>query len=504
MAPSLLSRALVALFAVGPCLYGAGGHRPGPPPNTAGAYDRGLELWRKPGRIDGGAACANCHGPDGLEIASYKFDDPDIIRRAEVHLSEDDSRGIVDFIHAVRQRYGITKPLDPMSDRPFQPGGMVLLGSTADARDTAFGHELEEKVPILFAGRIENLGEAKAASDALLKLDPWTLPIGVPFNRLSEDVAHGIEHASIAQWLPERPPSIDHTELPGWFAAEDEYLASPSIPSLRKLIALHEKLTSAPDVPGITEISNYKYRALLLLDYRLRTKNISGPEPSEAPEITVPGQPNPAWQVGDIARDLEMQNPQTLGFDADLDEKKEGGPKLRDQLSDLSLAWFWMGWLFDQGMYRSRAGKVAIRGDWLARALWLYGPYPIHNIYSTTRRQLVASFDRNAWIGPPERQHLSWDYAAIRIGHRYTLQIPTQPEQRQLYLTFTANCFRMNLLLLRDELQRTHSVWMRVNSEQNVKDLTDFIEMADPTAKAETDRLKNELLTLIDRAQEKY
>jgi hypothetical protein len=454
--------------------------------------------------VEDGAACANCHGPDGIELASYNFDDPDVLRRARVHLSEDDSQKVVSFIHAVRQKYGIEKLLDPMRDRPFQPGGAVLPGDTADARDTAFGRELETKVPILFAGRIENLGEAKAASQALLQLDPWTLPIGVPFNRLSEDVAHGIEHASIAQWLPERHPSIPDDRRGQWFAAEDEYLAAPSVPALRKLIALHETLTSAPNVPGISAISNFKYRALLILDYRLRTKNISGPQPPVAPEVTGPGLPNPAWLVGDLARDLEMQNPRTLGFDADLDEKKEGGPRIREQLTDLSLSWLWLGWMFDQGMYHSKAGKVGIRGDWLARALWLYGPYPIHNIYSTTRRQLVASYDKDAWIGPADRQHLSWDYAAIRIGHRYTLQIPTEPAQRTLYLTFAANCFRMNLLLLRDELQRTHVVWVRVNSKQNVKDLTDFISIADPASKPETDRLRGELLALMDRSTERY
>lgn len=467
-------------------------------------YAAGMSVWRKPGATADHAACANCHGPDGLDLAAYAFDDADIRRRALVHLDSDDSQRVVQFIHCVRSRYAIHDLSNPMTDRPLQPGGHVLPGATADERDVAFGRELAARVPSLFQGRINDVRQAKKAAARLLEIDPWSLPIGVPLNRLSEDVAHGTEHASIAQWLPEVMPSVPDRDRARWFSAVDEYLAGPSVASLRKLISLHEQLTTRPNLGGIESLSNFKYRALLVLDYRLRTRRMGGPQPSSGPEIVPPGQPNPAWEVGDLARVLEMQNQRTLGFGSDLEAKKLGGPALRDQLSDLSLAWLWLGWMFDQGMYHSRAGRVGIRGDWLARALWLHGPYPIHNIYSTTRRQLVASFDRTAWLGDPSAQHLAWDYAAVRIGHRFISQIPTDPVQRRLYLSFAANCFRMNLLLLLDELQRTHIVWMRLNCAQNVRELTDFVVMADPASKIETEQLRGKLLGLIQTAEERF
>src|SRR6056297_983717 len=48
----------------------------------------GLEAWRKPGVIQQGAACANCHAPDALDLAYFNFDDNTLKRRAEPHGGE--------------------------------------------------------------------------------------------------------------------------------------------------------------------------------------------------------------------------------------------------------------------------------------------------------------------------------------------------------------------------------------------------------------------------------
>ena len=53
----------------------------------------GLAVWRKPDAH--GAACANCHGPDGFELARFDFSDDDIRRQDAVHLSPQDSDKIV-------------------------------------------------------------------------------------------------------------------------------------------------------------------------------------------------------------------------------------------------------------------------------------------------------------------------------------------------------------------------------------------------------------------------
>src|SRR5579871_1569443 len=112
-------------------------------PEAAKDYREGLAIWRKPGKTPDHAACASCHGPDGLEIAAYNFDDANIRRRAAIHISPEDADKVVAMIHAEREMLGLKILLDPMKDRPFQPGGEVLPGATPEERDNALGVELE-------------------------------------------------------------------------------------------------------------------------------------------------------------------------------------------------------------------------------------------------------------------------------------------------------------------------------------------------------------------------
>src|SRR5471030_2586396 len=93
-------------------------------------------VWRKPDSL--GRACVSCHSPDGIEIAAFAFSDEDVVRRARAHLSGEDSKQIVEMVHAVRRRNHIIRLLDPMKDRPMQPGGALLNGSTPMERDDSF------------------------------------------------------------------------------------------------------------------------------------------------------------------------------------------------------------------------------------------------------------------------------------------------------------------------------------------------------------------------------
>lgn len=459
------------------------------------AYRDGLKVWRKPGATDGGAACATCHGPDGIELAAFDFDDANVLRRARVHLSEEDSQSVVAFLHTVRERYGFKRLLDPMRDRPLQPMGEVLPGDTPEARDFAFAQELQTRLPALFQGRVETIEQAHEAERQMLELDPASLRIGVPLNRLSEDVAHGNAHASVAQWLPEVAPAVPEKELAGWYAAQDAYLADPTDARLRELIALHERLSPRVAPDGISALSASKYRALLVFGHRLRG--------GKGGEVGTPGLPNPVWEVGSVARDFVQNEAGQLGFGAELRRRKLAGPKVRDQLGELRVSWLYSGWLLDQGLYRTTPEKSGRRGDWLAESLWLDGPYAVHNVYSVARRQLVISRDPSAWVGLPDRRRLFWDFAALRIGGRHLSLAPKAPEHRKAYMTLTANLFRMNLLLLREDLQKTGVVWLKTNSLANVRELTDFIVIADPASRPATERLRDELLDAITKAKER-
>ena len=134
----------------------------------------------------------------------------------------------------------------------------MLPGADAQSRDFAFGLELKEKLPRLFTGRIESLEEAKAAEAELIRLSPTSLRIGIPLNRLSEDVVHGAEHASVAQWLPEEPPLVPSASLAAWYAAEDVYLQSPTQAHLHDLLLLHTRLVNANLMLGLGAISAFQ------------------------------------------------------------------------------------------------------------------------------------------------------------------------------------------------------------------------------------------------------
>jgi len=473
------------------------------PATRSDPYREGLTVWRKPGATPDRAACATCHSPDGIELAAYNFPDDDIRRRAAVHLGPDDVEKVVTLIHADRAKYHLTHLLDPDKDRPLQPGGSVLPGATPEERDEAFGKELQHVLPAMFSGPILSLSEAKAAAKQMMAIDLSKVSFGIPLNRLSEDIAHGNQHASIAQWFPEIAPTVPPGKLQGWYAAEDAYLANPTDESERSLGALHKQLMGPPLALELTIIGQAKFQALLALQHRIRTGNMRAAGSGYfASDLVGGGSGNRFWDVGFLAGESEHRSPAMNGFSGDLVLKKRANSGVERQFGDLRVGWEWLGWLSDQSLrFTDRDLKTRL-GMWMTLSLWEDGPYAIHNVFAEARRQLVASFDPNSWAGATPPQHLYWDYPGIRVGERYILQAPEAGVHRALYMAFTANCMRMSLWLLKDELQRTHTIWIRKNSRINMERLTSFIENADPAHKPQAEQLKTELTALIDSANE--
>lgn len=462
----------------------------------------GLAVWRKPGAIENGAACATCHSPDGIELAAYAFDDADILRRAQPHLGPADCRALVAYIHALRAKHHFTRLLDPMRHRPLQPGGSVLPGRTPAERDLAFGRELAPLLPHLFNGRIDSVEEARIAERELLRVRPTQLRVGIPFDRLSEDVAHGDEHASIDQWLPEAPPAVAPGDLPTWYAAEDDYLRKPNPESLHGLLLLHTRLVDSHRMPGFDALSAAKFRALLVLQDRIRSGH-ELPDGNVSSDVQAYGNFNPIWQVGEVARQIMDRGPGSIGMPPDEQAKKLAGPSFKAQLHDLRVAWFWAGWLSDEGLFKTSHDDKTRLGMWFSESLSKDGPYPIHNVFANARRQAVVSNDPTAWGETAARKRRIWDFAGLRSFDFQTRDIPTDADARAMYLTFTANCFRMNLWLLEADLERTHVVWVRRNARANVAELVRFVNTADPADAGRTTALQSKLDQLIDGASER-
>jgi len=187
-------------------------------------YREGLTVWRTPD--DHGAACAGCHSPDAIDLALIGYPDDAILRRAALHLPAEQGRILVDFVAAQRRRFHIDAPCDPMRWRPFQPGGEVLPGETANEQDLALSQHLQSLGLLIAIGQIDSLQAAHRAEAELAALDLRRVRLGIVLPRWSEDGFHGEEHRTVNDWLPEvaRMPS----DPAAYYALADAYVANPS------------------------------------------------------------------------------------------------------------------------------------------------------------------------------------------------------------------------------------------------------------------------------------
>ncbi len=202
------------------------------PAEVEARYQLGLKAFRKPGAVDG-LACANCHSPDGIELAVIGFTDDEILRRGQQHLSPADALLVRDFVHAQRRRFDIVRTCSP-DWRPFQPGGKVLPGNTAAEQDVAFLGELSQRGLKVAAGKVIGLADAHAAMTEMQALDLRTLPIGVPLPRWAEDKFDGPEHRDINDYMP-IVPHIPNDPA-AYYAKDDAYLANPTDVALFDLV----------------------------------------------------------------------------------------------------------------------------------------------------------------------------------------------------------------------------------------------------------------------------
>ena len=127
----------------------------------------------------------------------------------------------------------------------------------------------------------------------------------------------------------------------------------------------------------------------------------------------------------------------------------------------------------------------------------------MHNFYANTRRQAVISNDAGSWAETIARKRRIWDYAGLRAFQNLYKGMPADPVHRKLITTFACNCFRMNLLLLMEDIKKSGWVWIKISSKSNSSELLDFIVSQQPETKAQTEKLRKEIFSLIDTAKER-
>lgn len=494
----------LALFGAAPWILALAVQSSAPTPSLPDetVIKQGLVAWRTPGGKMN-SACASCHAPDGFDIAQFNFTDATITRRAMNHVNPANAKKIVAMIHALRRTHHLTNLLDPMSDRPLQPGGAMLAGATTAERDLAFGKTLMGPLPTLMAGRVDSLADAKRAQDELLALDPRTLKVGLAMNRLSEDIFHGDAHGSLADWISDLPCAPKPEMKAEWFQIVDDYLASPTDSNFWKLYnAVPTHTQPFTRMPFSDTFCYRKYQSLLIAQHLMRTgKEPSARGPVEFADLGTGELPNPMWQLGEYAALNEGLDGESQGMPDDL--RPTISPKLSFpvQMRQIKAPWMWLGWLQDQGLQRTPGDQNTRNGRYFTLALYTDGDFALHNCYMIARKQLVQSFDPSA-LPAGGKQRFVFDFSEF-IMHRNPIRYePKDAERQRLFRTMAGNTVRMSMYLLADSIQATGEVRSRATAEFQLDAIREYLAYSDPENQAKDEALVNRTMDAVMSAKD--
>jgi hypothetical protein len=421
-----------------------------------------LDAWFK--KDTKGQSCASCHSVDGIELRSFL--DQDIRRRTARH-----HQGEV--ANVIRTQIGSHPKVSGevgINLRPLQPAGRALPGKTPTIRDNAFLVSLKSKHPTLFSP-IQNLKDALTFQRTILKIDLKQVPIGIEMNRLSSDGEHGSEYQTIANWFPD-VASFDSDIL------RPELEAYYKNPTDELLSQIDNKLLSiSKPIDGITELALAKYRSLMVYQHELRTKKTSQFLPKN----------NPFWQVADFARLYAESDPQLVRVPEDIAIAKNMTSTFRNQLKQLRLPWFWLGWIRDPSLTKSSQSKETVRAEYFSRFLEEDGPYIGHEAFMLSRK--LAEQTRNPhYKGIPFEIQYSFFLTNTPLIERE----PKDPKSKALFRQLTANSFKMSLYLLERDLKKNSKAIRKVPQASQMK----FIRQYFSDIKKSQDEL-------IDRVQKR-
>ena len=441
-----------------------------------------LEAWRTPDDL--GAACADCHGPDPIDLATIAYRPGDVLRRAMLHVDSETAWAVVDGVGAMRQELGI-RAVDPFEFRPLQPGQTLLepapgLPQAADDTeriDHAFGLALAARSPTLAGPPIREAEAADRAIKELMAIDPRHFPIGFALNRWTEDAHHGKDHQTFSDWITDFAQIPAPDKLSRVRALEDAYLAAPGWETLKPLIdAVDTDTQMVGGVPDPSEVGGravemmrLKRQSVLIMQHLMRAEALGLPGligPTPLPDR------NPVWNVGNMGRVHSVGNKADLkrcppgsacqGYSEKLwGDDIAPGRSLGQELDALREPWFWAGWLIDFSTLRTDSSNSTKSTEYLTENLYQAGFYN-HLTFLRFRKNLAATLGGGGW--DPEAYGLdAARLASDRVNYHYFLgygrgmgkKVPQDPAAKALYQRLLANAFRMVWVGMTAEVRRT-------------------------------------------------
>jgi len=494
------------------------------------AMAAGITAWRTAGTVDGNA-CSFCHGPDPMDLAYIGYTDSQMYRRGFSHVAQPTIDAVIDMVHALRATFNITAPPDPLTYRPFQPGGDVLPGASSQERDQAFGQELSDMGLTLMGPPINSVATAQKAWQELQAINLRQLKVGVPLNKYTEDIFNndGVipacpdlhecdDHGTIADWITDAPV-LTAAAAPAFYAVQDAYLANPTLDNLVAILRAGPRDNTSwfKNKYLSVQIANYLFRqqamGMPLLDSLPATPGFTVPLPVDNMGYIL----NTIWMVGANQRDFIHNDGPTLTVGTGkFNVPADTIPGLavnnaNAQLTRIIVPWFWMGFSLDPSTLNVEADYVAEGDEYFTQETFLdNGSYPIHGAFIVSKRTVsVMAYGTNPLprspdvfpFSHPDLGKFPVTPLVMRAGYFPELtnfaeqknfnvinnyQIMYMPSDnathKTLYETYTANMYRMFLWQLVSELQTTPSLWNPTIMKGKIAKAQIFLTLPDVAA----------------------
>lgn len=295
---------------------------------------------------------------------------------------------------------------------PFTPDGYC-------ENDSHFLKRLIRDQKWILESPLKSIESALGYQRRLLSISPFDLPIAIRLNFLSRDKANGAVSASLADWIPDVPVTDGS---PVKLKTEQDYVA-------------YDQLIAARPVNSPIELlAQNKYRSLLAYSFYIQFKKPWLP----------PG--NPMWKVGDFGRLYAEADFQSLGMSPQLIAENSGGPTPAEQMRDLRLSWFWLGWMFDPSLTHSGPSKDTLRADYFVLSLLEDAKLPSHALFMLTRKLAEQK---------PGGTPFEFQYSFLLTSENIANWEPANSEDKRRFRAFAAQSIRLNLWLLLNDIKAT-------------------------------------------------